>query len=193
LENSKITSFANLVSWSFFVEHKNQLKYWRIEVDSVSLELILRLFGIKKLRFSGVQWVQENRDQINLGLVLGTVKVSSYTNHFILPLWKDIGSIDISNQLKQLLSDFNGRNIYIGISSPKQEHLALKIREISPQSNIYCLGAALYVDFENKNFLWLIFLLRQPKRTIHKLSQTAFQIIKFIRKANREKLKELFK
>lgn len=188
-----VTSFVNLVSWSFFAKNAQFKKYWRIEVDSVSLGLALRILGIKRDRFSGVEWVQNNRKLLNHGLVLGTEDARVFSNHYVLPFWPEIESIRITESLEQILLDFNGRDIFIGISSPKQEYLALKVRDIAPNSQIYCLGAAVYTRFESKKFLWLVFLVEQPKRTLRKLVRTMLELLKLLLKDNRNELKEVFK
>lgn len=176
--------FVNLISWEFFVDNRNSNFNKKLKIDSLSLSIMVKLFGYNNNRVSGLKFYNENNFENAVFLVSSIT--GNFTNSFVLPFWKNINDIKLNKEIISEIQKYE--NIIIGISSPKQDSLSFKINKIFPNKNIYCLGAAIYEKYSLKfDFLhinWIFFLIKQPKRTFFKISKTIKEILKilFIRK-----------
>lgn len=183
--------FINLVSWGYFdYLSQNQKRY----LDSFSIRLLAFLFGVKSKKVSGVSYYHDNRTRLNEALYL-----VSKTNHFHkhqleLPYWEDEHSVEITDGLREEIKNF--QKLVIGISSPKQDALAIQIQNEFPQKEIYCLGAAVYTDLSSKRlnigFLWISFLFSSPKRTMYKLKDTFYEFFSILFNLKKRKQFKLF-
>lgn len=101
---------------------------------------------------------------------------------FVLPI---LESTVIPNELAVVLGDLQPRTrIGIGISSPKQNQLAVALHALRPDLEYHCLGAALHglntmeglgemkSRWCGSGFEWLKFLIVSPHRTLQKISFT---------------------
>lgn len=170
--------FINLISWRFFIENYDNSK---LNVDSISLKILLFFFGYKVKRSSGISYKPNEKNSLYL-----TDRTIS-KNHIILPFYKDISTIKLSSEIKTKLELYD--NIIIGISSPKQDRLGRLIHNIYPEKKIYCLGAAVYDNnfmFDKIGLNWIIFLIKKPKRTISKIIWTIIEIISIVSIYRRE-------
>ncbi|MDB2321133.1 hypothetical protein N9V26_03625, partial [Amylibacter sp.] len=106
--------------------------------------LLLRLFGhqvelapgTKKIPFI----INQARNPKCLMLVSRHVDIETECTIRTLPFFDD--TVIIPDSLLSLHGT-KFQTIFIGISSPKQNELALKLAKIFPESDIYCVGAAL--------------------------------------------------
>ena len=182
--------FVNLISWEFFVDNGISNINKKLKVDSLSLSIMIKLFGYNNHRFSGLKFYNENNFESNIFLVSSIN--NNFTNSFVLPFWKNINDIKLNKEIISKIEEYE--NIIIGISSPKQDSLSFKINKIFPNKNIYCLGAAIYEKYSTKidflNINWILFLIKKPKRTFYKIYQTVKEILKILfMKKNRIKFK----
>jgi UDP-N-acetyl-D-mannosaminuronic acid transferase (WecB/TagA/CpsF family) len=115
-----------------------------------------------------------------LMLIATKTKIISSCKIYTLPFFS--GDVYIPQVLKELDPKLI-KNIYIGISSPKQNQLAIELQSYFPESEISCVGAALDIVIENGNqtknnffsksgFEWLYMLFKDPKRGLFKISVT---------------------
>lgn len=127
--------FVNLVSWKFFSEKVSDRQI--IYVDSLSLQFMCLLFGRKIKRISGVSYFNNSLESIEAFYL--TTSVYKSNAHFVLPFWRKIEEIVLTNDL--ILAIKQDSNLVIGISSPKQDKLAELIISRFPDKTVYCLGA----------------------------------------------------
>ena len=175
--------FVNLISW---YDVKNLSSASVVQADSLSLVFIARLFGYRLTKMSGVAF--SNRLSFVSNEIVLSAKDGSWGSArvevlpFFSPSLDDLNVKQISEAIKEY------SNVYIGVSSPKQDYLAKALQKIYPEKHFFCLGAALYVDFADDTHNWLRFLRLQPKRTIIKIAMTFQEVIKliFIRRLRRE-------
>ena len=173
--------FINLVSWRHFLEHKgHSIKH----LDSISIVILAYLFGFRFPRSSGVEFYSENLDTLSNSLFLTARECSSLSHYYVLPYWNDLDQISLPADLRNMLKGYD--KCVLGISSPKQDILARIIEKQFPNISIYCLGAAIYPQrdksfvLKNGHFLWLYFLIVDPKRTWPKLRITFMEIWRII-------------
>jgi hypothetical protein len=190
-----IYNFVNLVSWRFFIEIKSTNQR-TIFVDSLSLLFCCRLFGVKVEKKSGINFFHNNINTDD-SIFLIASNNNSFNHKMILPFWKSIDEISISEINTQKLYDYN--NIVIGISSPKQDHLAQLINNQFPEKNIFCLGAAIYTSSQSLqsdkiSLNWLFMMFRDFKRFKNKMYSTLKELylINFTSKS-KEKFKLFLK
>ena len=184
--------FINLVCWEKFDE------YWT-DGDTVFLEsrsICSAAKGVGKgaIRFSGVEMASKFLALKRLG---DTYRLTAHPSDtalnytFNLDMIEDIQSFVVEGPLLEFLLFIpTGKDLLIGISSPKQNILAKKILLIRPDLHIYCLGAALsrYEEDVEGSFAlpilneqeWLKFLIFQPLRTIKKIYFTLRELIRIM-------------
>ena len=169
--------FVNLVSWRYFIKTTINNKR-NIFIDSLSLWICCRLFGVSSKKTSGV-WFFHNRIDIDNSIFLLSSENKSFKNKVILPFWKSVDEIILDNLLIQQIEAYE--SIVIGISSPKQDFLADLINNLYPEKHIYCLGAAIYTS-SKKNLLsdkfemnWLIMMLNNFNRFRDKIRITIIE------------------
>lgn len=186
--------FVNLVSWRYFIKKYSNKR--NIFIDSLSLYFCCRLFGFSTKRTSGVYFFHNNID-IENSIFLLSEDNSLFKNNIVLPFWKSIDEISLDNLLIQKIEAYE--SIVIGISSPKQDYLADLINDLSPEKNIFCLGAAVYTSSNNLrsdklSLNWLSMMLNDFNRFKEKIRITIkeFLLIIFISKS-RENFKFFLK
>lgn len=165
--------FVNLISWRFFIY---PIQNSKIQIDSISLQFIALCFGRPIRRNSGLS-VNINYSE---SIFLVSNSRSELEPSIVLPTFDNINEVTIGLELIKSIEKF--KSIYIGITSPKQDKLARLIQDVYPEKSIYCLGAALYSDynFGNVGLNWLYLLIKQPKRTIKKLILTSNEILRLV-------------
>ena len=187
--------FVNLVSWRYFIKTTITNKR-NIFIDSLSLWFCCRLFGISMKKKSGVWFFHNNIDKENSFFLLSEDN-NLLKNNIVLPFWKSINEISLDNLIIQKIEAYE--SIVIGISSPKQDYLADLINDLSPEKNIFCLGAAVYTSSNNLrsdklSLNWLSMMLNDFNRFKEKIRITIkeFLLIIFISKS-RENFKLFLK
>ncbi len=149
----------------------------KIYVDSVSLELALRLFGIRKARRPGVQEFYELEKEGCAYLIASEKHKPSFPTCYVLP--EQLKSPMLSDDLMGFLQGLPAKQLLvIGISSPTQNDLAREIEMKFPDKfEIYCLGAAIYQDILPRRNYWLVFLFASPVRTLKKIGITVREFL----------------
>lgn len=195
-----IYHFVNLVGWKEIqsILHEGQHKVY---CDSISMAIAVKLcLGTSPKLVSGVGFARTMlQTQKNVFFLLPDLSVAEKLNlkstaYDVLPKIElgDITNIDIKipKHIDQLV---------IAISSPKQNLLAQTITLQNPDLdlNVYCLGAAIGVhqtvkwfDILHLNFLY--FMIKEPKRFIHKVKFTTVAIFRLCAFRNeRQKFRDL--
>lgn len=192
-----INHYTNLVCWKSIssLQLTQQCEIW---CDSISFALLLRIFGHRVELAPGTRLIPFIRNQIKnpecLMLFSGEPDIETECTVRILPFFTD--RVTVPKSILSLEST-KFKTIFIGISSPKQNELALELAKVFEGSDIYCVGAALDKAFDQnfcaiskhtrkKGFEWLIFLIFDPKRTTFKILQTLRSILEILisRKTN---------
>lgn len=180
--------YVNLVSAPWIIKNlHNEGKYY---CDSITMKWFARLKGLQVERISGVS-VAEKILKLENSLILG----SGDDVDINLPFWREIENVELTEEILDTIDDHN--NIIIGISSPKQDQLALLINEKYPNVNIYCLGAAisnppLKHSFVDKySITWLILFIMNPKRFIIKFKNMMKNTRILLRESNHDQCLEL--
>ncbi|MDN5249915.1 hypothetical protein QWJ17_00250 [Betaproteobacteria bacterium LSUCC0117] len=170
----KIHHYVNLIGWrdilmimkeSEFDVNIDHLFY----CDTWSLLVIGKLFGHKLIHMPGPRIASNILDLEDVEYLTSSVVNARST---VLPFFSDNFEIRRYAESYQL----RGSNLALGISSPKQNLLAYElaksaIKHSSPLFNIWCLGAALYMNHrEESSFYFKIFLVGSPLRTLTKLA-----------------------
>lgn len=187
-----IYHFLNLVCWRDWQKFTDCDDI--ISLDSRSIVLLGRILGFKNARvLSGVEKFESLKTGVradNYYLLAVNRPEIDQSRQFTLPLFKDLKSVNISSEIMLFLEKVPIKaQLLIGIASPKQNLLAKQIKEIRPDLDIYCLGAAIY--FQSKEMreqdgymirlfnshLWIQFLRDNPRRTLLKILVTVIEII----------------
>ena len=184
-----INHFPNFVCWSEVFQQYNPNRD-KLYIDSFSCYLIGLLLGLRGNYFSGPQMAYHlNKAGLENFYFLLADEIASIPdkNCFILP-FKD--SFNDDEDLLNFLSTVpKHASIVLGISSPKQNNLAIYLHDIRPDIEYFCLGAAVKQTwcFTNANTIlrgtglqWLEFFVVQPKRTLQKLSATILEVLRIL-------------
>lgn len=168
--------YVNLVSWQFASQMPDVGT--KFHCDSISLSVAASLMGFPLSRSSGVHGFQ-SREQNQNTLFLSSTKLEK-NNEVVLPYWKSLDDIQLNDDIIEKLNKV--QEVYIGISSPKQDKLAIMIQEKFPCVDIYCFGAAIYSPkyfqiLDNLGLTWLGFMLTNPKRFLIKIHSTLRELI----------------
>ena len=184
--------FINLVCWEQFDEYYSLGD--QVFLDSRSICLVARVVGRSASRFPGVSMASEFRELKPLDNVYrltahpsNAIKNSS----FCLEMIEDIRGYSVQGALLDFLLQIpKGKDLLIGISSPKQNILAKKILQIRPDLHVFCLGAALNMVEQETNVFssipilseqeWLKFLILHPLRTIKKILFTFIEVFRIL-------------
>ena len=164
---SKSYHFANILTWNYFID--NPMKNDKIVlVDGFLLQLALYLLSGKwYAKTSGLNFYV--RDNFSSALHLTDREIDGL-HTYILPFWQNIEDISLDPELSKTIE--RCKDIVIGISSPKQDRLAELIANVKRDSDIYCLGAAVYTRPKIRSEIllvtWLTMFFNNPVRTIRK-------------------------
>lgn len=181
-----IYHFVNLVSWRRVSQL--QLHNSKIFIDSISMSAMTKLCGRQISVYSGIDYCAKQNVKLTDFFLVSNNKTIIDNNFrgYALP-WFDV----IDNEL--LLSIINNipndiQRIFIGVSAPKQDILAVELQKLIPNIDIFCVGAALNYLFMTKitgaeifsklKINWLYLAIKQPKRFIEKIKVTLREIIK---------------
>ena len=188
-----VVHFVNLVGWmeiTALPEQNSDIFY----CDSLSLKaMILLVTGRNVRRNSGFKYVEELPSEnvaVSYLLSFGTPS----ENRFILPQFGE-NDLRIDRELESFIVGTNSRIVCIGISSPKQNILAIELSKIRSDLTYICLGAALYQSrrypkiIDKLGLNWLLLLMTRPSRTFRKLMSTTFACVQiFMLRNHRRKL-----
>lgn len=176
-----INHYVNLVGWKVLLDNYDpNLDIYNC--DSISLLLMAKIFGYNPAFTPGSTIAPHAFSKANssgtLFLVSNFIHKSYYKNAYLLPQFES--EVFVDDTLAGILSNNSFNEVFIGISSPKQNILAHRIDSIFPGLTIYCIGAALNIELMDSKksnlsrtgFQWVDFLFRSPKRTFSKLYDT---------------------
>lgn len=197
-----IHHYVNLVCWRGILEVYDPSRD-QIWVDSVSL---LRFATTKRTdvayRPGTTVLADISFDELNCGswffLTAAPLLRISSNVQFELPFFEDAS---VAGELEGLMHELvPGTRVAIGVSSPKQNHLAIALHQLRPDLEFHCLGAAvaeidaaLHACKGRKSVLsgsgleWLRFLLVSPRRTFIKIGITVWEsLLLLVHKDSRE-------
>jgi hypothetical protein len=192
-----INHFPNFVCWSEVFEQYDPSRD-KLYIDTFSCHLLGLLVGSRGTYFSGPQMAHRlDRSGIGNSYFLLADEIASIPaeNCFILP-FKDSFNDDEA-VLAFLRTVPKHASIVLGISSPKQNSLAIYLHSIRPDIEYFCLGAAVkqtwgfaYANtrLRGTGLQWLEFFLLQPQRTLQKLSKTMVEVLRVLLSIQRLKL-----
>ena len=173
--------FVNLVCWEDVFE---DLKADRdkIYLDSISIYILAKFFKVGGNYFPGTKMasILKKRGPESMYFLLASDLIGvDCGGKMILPR-RD--SFDGEEAVKQFIHGLPaGVTVIVGISSPKQNKLAIFLSTIRPDLEIFCLGAALEMIMlqdsrggflSGSGFQWLSFFLLKPVRTFDKVVVT---------------------
>jgi hypothetical protein len=189
-----IYHYVNLLNWHWINSNTSRSQSI-ISIDSLSLWLCIRLITKEAVmrRQSGVRmWQELDKKEIELFLVARSIGLP---NECVLPMLRsseDIAKWYADNEEK--LKSIN--KIVIGISSPRQDELAVKIssnRNDKEELDVYCFGAAVYNDhnlvFDKLRMNWLAMLFKDARRFMTKIKSTILELLSLLRTEYRSDFK----
>jgi hypothetical protein len=181
-----INHYVNLVGWKVLLNnYDSSLDIYNC--DSISLLLMARIFGWNPAFTPGstiIPYAFTKANSSGTLFLVSNFKHKSYFKYsYLLPQFES--EVFVDETLAGIISNNSFNEIFIGISSPKQNVLAHRINSISPDLTIYCIGAALNVEMmgskksilSRTGFQWIDFLFRSPKRTFFKLYDTVLSVL----------------
>ena len=189
-----IHHYVNLLNWQWIYSNTYKSRSYA-NVDSLSIWLCIRLVNKNKLnvRQSGVRmWQELNKNEVDLFLVARPIGL---LNELVLPMLETTS--DIENWYRQYKRKIeNSKNIVIGISSPKQDELAVYIADNQnalSHKEIYCLGAALYNEhrmvYDKLRLNWLLMFFKDPLRFVRKVRLTMVEMTSLLNQTKRTNFK----
>lgn len=166
--------YINLVDWEQFINFDK--KHNRYLVDSRSLALLMSILSKSFEYLPGIIACpkQISNNEKNLFLLLPSQIDTSWPN-LILP---EIQIEDIPEFARKLVGSLpKNKTLMLGISSPKQNLLAIELQKLGYSGDIHCFGAALLPSLSETTELvsrWhiLFFLKHHPRRTLFKMLKT---------------------
>ena len=188
-----IHHYINLVCWREMLTIYNPKRDF-VWVDSYILHLLVRRYRCNVAYKPGTSILGAvGKDNSNLNGWFFFTAVRAYNLpeniQVELPFLKQIFLPDNVKQALQSLPV--GTRVGLGISAPKQNHLAVAMHLIRPDLEYHCLGAS--IDQYNKNlvkaqkkasvlsgtgFEWVWFLIQSPRRTSYKIILTICEAFK---------------
>lgn len=180
----RIYHYVNLVDWrsmyKIMLEGDGLSSYFY--VDTLSLQFLSKLYGFKLRKLAGVDAFNDIKHKSNVSYLVTSDLSAGST---ILPWFNSRSDMAnfIANDLPRLPLT---STIVIGISSPKQNELALMLAKSNCLRNveeIHCFGAAVYnqeTQIVRSKAKFFHFLLKDPRRTLLKMSFTSVSIIKLL-------------
>lgn len=176
-----IYSFVNLISWSHF-ENEHSFFNRMLYADSISMKIIIYLVTGKKITvISGVDYYLNIDSESNSSFFLVAHSNFAKKNSYVLPFFRDLSKSELNVIDWRIIEPYS--NIFIGISSPKQERLAEFLQTKYPEKDFYCFGAALYVNkesFYRSKVKFLLFLIHDTRRTINKFGLTVYNALRIL-------------
>ena len=169
--------FVNILTWKFFLDNisiKNE-----INIDGFLLVLLLKLFNCSVKKKSGLIYYHD-LDKNSFGYILNSK--TDLKDSIVCPFWESIEDINPTYEILNFTHKYD--KIIIGISSPKQDKLALLLNNKFPKKEFICLGAAVYSKpiFNSENLFntWISLFISNPFRTLSKLYKSLLEVKKII-------------
>lgn len=181
-----IHHFPNLVCWEEVYGNFNRNRDI-LYVDSISCHLLGLVLATKGKYYSGPEMaysLSEKADDKYYFLLPEEIKRISNKKCLVLE-FKD-SFVDDEEVLSFIRDIPSGSYIILGISSPKQNNLAIYLHSLRPDLDYFCLGAAVKLTWGSNysntrlrgtGLQWLEFLLFQPIRTFEKLATQSKEVL----------------
>lgn len=177
--------YLALIGWRKLANQK--LTGCNFYADSLSLLLLARFLGFRMKYLPGAKMMKALDFEKLDYLILAPFELEQFDSEkqYILEDFKE--NVYLTERLRAWLSEKKGSEIvFVAISSPKQNILAIQISE-EFSFNIHCVGAAC-IEYKTSKFSlisrvtglgleWLARLFYNPRRFIHKLAQILNEII----------------
>ncbi len=179
-----VRHYVNLIGWRSVLqimregcvrENERHIFY----CDTWSLKLVAKMYGTTVVHCPGPSQIEVIRSLKNIQYLTANQQGGG---SLTLPFFSN------EKEMLDFLVHFQptAKNIVIGISSPKQNYLALNLCKNNylyqaSIENIWCLGAALYGGHVRRKSFYLIdFLLIDPRRTLSKIKQTCQELLRLL-------------
>ncbi|RGP38774.1 hypothetical protein [Pseudotabrizicola alkalilacus] len=192
-----IHHYVNLVCWATislsFDETRD--KVW---LDAISSRFLVRLFRKDAAYRPGTKALSEllPRDELCTGWFFITARPLQNmptATQVTLPFLPDSADMKVPQSILSVVESLPfGSRIAIGVSSPKQNRIAVQLHKLRPDLDYHCFGAALFnledtdrdrrdaARLSGSGMEWVSFLRRSPRRTLLKIRATLFEIGKII-------------
>lgn len=185
-----IHHYINLVCWQPMIEVFSDKRDF-VWVDSYSLSLAISRFrtdAIYRPGTRGFEEIGQNDPTYRNWYFLTAHPIDNLPQNkqYSLPFFN---TVSIPAALKAKILELPaGMNIAIGISSPKQNYLAIELHKIRADLEYHCFGAAITAvdsakqkkahgrSLSGSGFEWVHFFIRSPKRTMEKILLTIKQL-----------------
>lgn len=178
--------------WAIFCERRDIV--W---ADSISIVKLAGLFGHTLKYRPGTFVVAEALKEGHLFdqgffLTAHTLQGVPEARQFTLPIIAEGREHQLSDDLlKAVRSLVPGSTVAIGVSSPKQNRIAVALHSLRPDLTYHCLGAALSLidqsaadpaalEYSRSGREWTRFLREAPARTLGKLRITLLEIARIL-------------
>ena len=184
-----VLHYPNLVCWHE-VFCSVRAKQDVVNIDSISAAFLAKILGMEVVVRPGLEEATRLRNA-NLPIYfLLPHAVSSIDSERALVL-RPAASVDGDVEVRQFISGLPAEaTVVVGISSPKQNRLAVNLSSQRPDLTFYCLGAAVDAAWGGSaeslrskfpsHSSWLFFLIRDPARTSRKIWQTVSGFLRVI-------------
>lgn len=154
-----------------------------VHCDSVTMWLLILVLSKKSVKIvSGVKFFSDTmNDDMSFLLAYDFV----YSKKIILPRY-DEGNIYIYDELDAFVSNMTSSVACIGISSPKQNELAMLLNKMRSDLKYLCLGAAIYQRngykpfYDHLHINWIYFFGKNPIRSCRKIILTFYEIFNIL-------------
>ena len=192
-----INHFPNFVCWEeVFQQYRSSRDV--LYIDALSCHLVGFMLGVRGVYFSGPQMANrlDKAGIENVYFLLAEEIQSIQPDRGFVMEFKESFEGD-ENVLAFLSTVPKDGVLVLGLSSPKQNLLAMYLHSKRPDIEYFCLGAAVkqtwgftYANtkLRGTGLQWLEFLLLQPRRTAAKLSKTLVEALKVVSSIQRLKL-----
>ena len=192
-----INHFPNILCWEEVFQQYNSSRD-RLYIDSISCRLLGLMLAVKGKYFPGTNMAHSLAEKFHDNcyfLLAEEISTISADKSLVLQ-HKDSfeGDTEVLSFLEKIPE---GGFVVLGISSPKQNTLAIYLHDKRPDLEYFCLGAAVKLTWSDGDsnmklrgtgFQWLEFLLLQPRRTVGKLPTHFMETIKIFSSIKKLKL-----
>ena len=192
-----INHYINLVCWRAMHDLYDGARD-KVWMDSVSIKLLVGMFRRDAEYRAGTSILGRIGPQVNSVPSWFFITARKLENvaleiQIVLPFLKEGEESDVPDAVRRaILSLDPGTSVGLGVSSPKQNRIAVALYELRPDLEYHCLGAALFAleadgaeagraaSLSGSGFEWLRFLVATPRRTWTKIRTTlaeAFRVL----------------
>jgi hypothetical protein len=155
----------------------------KIHVDGFLLQLAILICTKKWIKKESGLNFYHNKKWNRKTIFLTTDGKVGFDNEIALPLWDNLEQLTLPKKQLEFINKFD--KIVIGISSPKQDLLGIHLSQENMESEIYCLGAAIYssrlINSETVFVTLITMFLNNPRRVLTKLLQSLVAFVRTVK------------